>query len=75
MGKRPKNSDLDDILDRLHAAGVEFIIVGGVAANLHGSARVKTALNLLYKHDDTNIARIVKVFASRLRNHIQSRCC
>ena len=54
------HSDLDEIIDRLHAAGVEFIIVGGVAANLHGSARVTTDLDVMYKHDDANIARLVK---------------
>lgn len=54
------SSDLDDIIDCLHAAGVEFIIVGGVAANLHGSGRVTVDLDVMYRHNDANIARLVK---------------
>ena len=57
------NSDLDDILDRLHATGVDFIIVGGVAANLHGSARVTVDLDVMYRHNDENIERLVKALA------------
>ena len=57
------DSDLDDILDRLHQARVDFIIVGGVAANLHGSARITVDLDVMYRHDDANIARLVKALA------------
>lgn len=53
------HSDLDDILNRLHTAGVEFIIVGGVAAALHGSARVTVDLDVMYRRSDENIARVV----------------
>lgn len=57
------HSDLDDILNRLHSAGVEFIIVGGVAATLHGSARVTVDLDVMYRHSDENIARLVMALA------------
>lgn len=57
------SSDLDDIIDRLHAASVEFIIVGGVAANLHGSARVTVDLDVMYNRDDSNIVRLVTALA------------
>lgn len=57
------HSDLDDILNRLHTAGVEFIIVGGVAATLHGSARVTIDLDVMYRHSDENIARLVMALA------------
>lgn len=57
------HSDLDDILNRLHTAGVEFIIVGGVAATLHGSARVTVDLDVMYRHSDENIARLVMALA------------
>ncbi|GDX87007.1 MAG: hypothetical protein CK531_07315 [Gemmatimonadetes bacterium] len=57
------DNDLDNILTRLHAAGVEFIIVGGVAANLHGSARVTVDLDLMYKRGDANITRLVGALA------------
>ena len=32
--------DLELALQALHRAGVEFIIVGGVAVTIHGSARL-----------------------------------
>ncbi len=57
------HSDLDDILNRLHTAGVEFIIVGGVAATFHGSARVTVDLDVMYRHSDENIARLVMALA------------
>lgn len=56
-------NDLDDILSRLHAEEVEFIIVGGVAANLHGSARVTLDLDVMYRRSDENIARLVRAVA------------
>ena len=52
--------DLGTVLDRLHGRGVEFIVIGGVAANAHGSARVTYDLDLLYKRSDENIARLVR---------------
>ncbi|MBM4195009.1 MAG: hypothetical protein FJ202_11615 [Gemmatimonadetes bacterium] len=52
--------DLDDIIKRFHQAGVEFIVVGGVAANLHGSARVTLDLDVMYRRSDENILRLVR---------------
>jgi hypothetical protein len=39
--------DYDRILPLLADANVEFIVVGGTAANIHGSARVTADLDLL----------------------------
>jgi hypothetical protein len=46
---------LRDLLD----AGVEFILVGGVAANLHGSARATYDVDVVYRRSDENVARLV----------------
>jgi hypothetical protein len=54
------NDDPGDILNRLTGAGVEFIVIGGVAAIAHGSARVTYDLGLLYNGTVENIARLVK---------------
>lgn len=59
----PKATDLGDILDRMNAAGVEYIIVGGVAANLHGSAMVTFDLDVMYRHKPPNIAKLVEAIA------------
>ena len=55
--------NLRAVLDQLHARGVEFIVIGGVAANAHGSARVTYDLDVLYNRTDENIARLVQAMA------------
>lgn len=40
-------SDFLDILNRLHDRGAEFVIVGGVAAALHGGTRVTFDLDIV----------------------------
>jgi hypothetical protein len=37
------------VLNRLGSANVEFILVGGVAANVHGSVRASDDLDLVYR--------------------------
>jgi hypothetical protein len=49
---------------------VKFIVIGGVAGNLHGSARVTYDLDLVYSRDRENIQRIaglLRPFAPYLR--------
>ena len=50
---------LEHLLATLTAAGVEFIIVGGVAARAHGSARLTDDLDVSYARSPANLARIV----------------
>lgn len=52
--------DFIRLLKVLVGAQVEFIIVGGVAAILHGSARLTQDLDLVYKRSDDNINRLVQ---------------
>jgi len=62
--------DLEQILPALSEAGIEFIIVGGVAAIVHGSARLTVDLDIVYRRDPANIARLVnalKPFSPYLR--------
>ena len=47
------------LLSILHDAGVQFIVVGGVAAAAHGSARVTQDLDISYARNDANLQRIV----------------
>ena len=63
-------SDLARLLRALVDARVEFILVGGLAANAHGSARVTSDVDVVYGRSDANLARIVKAlspFAPYLR--------
>ena len=47
------------LLGSLHDAGVEFILVGGVAAVAHGSARLTQDIDVSYARSETNLRRIV----------------
>lgn len=46
-------------LNLLSSAGVEFVIVGGLAANVNGSVRATDDLDLVYSRKPENIAKLV----------------
>ena len=50
--------DLAQIIPPLVSAKVDFILIGGMAAILHGSARVTFDVDLLYSRSDENIQRL-----------------
>ncbi len=52
-------TQLEQLLSALHEAGVEFIIVGGVAARAHGSSRLTDDIDISYARSPANLARIV----------------
>lgn len=41
--------------------GVEFVLIGGVAGIVHGSARITYDVDLVYSRSTGNIARLVEV--------------
>jgi predicted nucleotidyltransferase len=47
------------LLGALHDAGVDFILVGGVAAVAHGSARLTQDIDISYSRSEANLQRIV----------------
>lgn len=47
----------------LSAAGVEFVLVGGVAATLHGSASVTYDLDICYARTRLNLLRLASTLA------------
>jgi predicted nucleotidyltransferase len=51
--------DTPDLLQRLLAAGFEFVIVGGVAAAVHGSARNTDDLDIAAVFTADNMARLL----------------
>src|SRR5947209_5162101 len=51
--------DYKRLLHALADAKVEFVIVGGVAATLHGSARLTADLDIVYARSKENIKRLV----------------
>lgn len=54
---------LERLLVTLADARVDFIIVGGVAARAHGSARITQDVDLAYSRTADNIARLVSALA------------
>ena len=52
-----------ELLQLLSTSRVEFIVVGGVAAFAHGAARVTLDLDLVYRRNPENLARIVEALA------------
>jgi hypothetical protein len=53
----------DELLRLLRTGGVHFILVGGVAATAHGSARHTEDLDILYDRDPANVARLITALA------------
>src|SRR5579872_3249265 len=53
----------DAPLQALTDAGVDFIIIGGLAATLHGSAYLTNDLDIFISRDPENLKRIVKALA------------
>lgn len=52
-------TDFDALIGALGEAGVKFIIVGGLAATIHGSSRLTQDIDAVYARSDENIERLV----------------
>ena len=53
-------TDYAKVLRVLTDAGVEFVLIGGVAADLHGSARATFDVDVVYSRKRTNLAKVVE---------------
>ena len=56
-------TDFSALLGRLIAGQVEFILVGGLAGNVLGSARATYDIDVVYRRSPENIARLTTVLA------------
>ena len=54
---------IERLLGALHDGGVDFILVGGVAARAHGSARITQDVDVSYSRAEPNLARLVAALA------------
>lgn len=62
--------DAEALLHRLGEAGVDFVVIGGLAVILHGYVRVTNDLDICYAPDDANLATLGEVLVrigARLR--------
>ena len=53
-------TDYRAILERLNESGVDFIVIGGLAALAHGSARFTQDVDVVYRRTPENYARLVE---------------
>lgn len=51
-------TDSYKLIPVLAGGGVEFVMVGGVAASIHGSARLTQALDIVYRRTRPNVTRL-----------------
>lgn len=56
-----RDLDAERILGLLTARGVDFIVIGGIAAVLHGSSRTTQDLDICFATDDANLSALGKV--------------
>jgi hypothetical protein len=66
----PKEFDAAELMRRLVGAGVDFVVIGGVAAILHGSARLTRDLDIVFAPDEANLETLGTVLVeseARLR--------
>src|SRR3954468_6758163 len=61
MPSHPKAADLPALLAALCDSGVEFIIVGGVAAVFQGAPISTTDLDIVHRRSPANVARLLEV--------------
>jgi hypothetical protein len=59
----PPPTDFAGLLRRLLGVDVEFILVGGVAGNVHGSARATFDIDIVYRRSPENLVRLVRALA------------
>jgi len=55
----PPPTDFEALLRLFAANGVEVIVVGGFAGNLHGSARATFDLDVVYRRTNENLERLI----------------
>jgi hypothetical protein len=53
-------TDFAKLLEALHEGRVDCIVVGGLAATVHGSARLTQDVDVSYARSETNLQRIMR---------------
>ncbi|ODS59229.1 MAG: hypothetical protein ABS36_01890 [Acidobacteria bacterium SCN 69-37] len=61
MNERP--TDFAGLLKQLLDTGVEFILVGGLAGNVHGAARATYDVDIVYRRTPDNLRRLTDALA------------
>jgi len=56
-------TDFEKLIGALVGADVDFILVGGLAATVHGSARLTQDVDIVYSRAELNLGRLVSALA------------
>jgi hypothetical protein len=56
-------TDSERLLQPLAAGGVEYILIGGLAANAHGAIRTTRDIDVVYARSHPNLERLEKTLA------------
>jgi hypothetical protein len=56
-------TDFERLLQTLGAGGVEYILIGGLAANAHGAIRTTRDVDVVYARSRANLERLEKTLA------------
>jgi predicted nucleotidyltransferase len=56
-------TDFAALLNLLSGAGVEFVVIGGLAAAVHGSPRLTRDVDVVYARSPANVARLARALA------------
>jgi len=67
----PTDADVGELLRRLVGAGVEFIVVGGAAAVLHGAPITTEDLDIVHRRTSENVSRL-KNLLTELDTHVRA---
>lgn len=59
----PREADLEALIAALLDADVEFIVVGGAAAVLHGAPTTTQDLHIVHRRTPDNVARLAELLA------------
>jgi hypothetical protein len=58
---KPKQADLAALIEILTSSGVEFIVIGGAAAVLHGAPTTTFDLDIVHQQTSENVDRLMSV--------------
>ncbi|OAD22636.1 hypothetical protein THIOM_001550 [Candidatus Thiomargarita nelsonii] len=61
---KPKQADISALIESLISSGVEFIVVGGAAAVLHGAPTATVDLDIVHRQTSDNVNRLMNVLTS-----------
>jgi predicted nucleotidyltransferase len=66
----PRVTDVGELIKQLSGAGVEFIVVGGAAAVLHGAPITTEDLDIVHRRNPENVARL-RTLLDELGAHVR----